>query len=970
MGGSRVDMQCKGRNFRFEAKWCLDSSFEGTIRRWWADSSASVPNKLEILGNKLLKWHSSKSREERRKWTQLEQRLEGLFSQDVSDDVLAEISEVQLDLNLEADKEEIFWEQRAHVNWLKNGDHNTSYFHKMAGQRFSHGRIHELVDGNGVRHTELAEMLKVASSYFDNLFTASEMGFDEHLLSLVKRKVTDNMNDYLLQPFTEDDVWNALKSMAPLKALGVDGFLAVFFQRYWHIVGPEVSRYCLEVLNGQIEFGEINKTRIVLILKVDKPKLITMLGERINEAQGAFVPGRLISDNILIAYEVLHSMKRKKSEKKGHFALKLDMSKAYDRVEWDFLVGMMKALGFHVDWIVLVMRCISSVVYSVCLNGEDSEIFSPSRSLRQGDPLSPFLFLICAEGFSTLLEDAKQRGSIDATREGAVIVRDIIHEYEMCVGQKMNYEKSLVYFGANVNEGLRDEITSFLGVRRACNLEKYLGLPMMVGRRKTWAFADFIDRFRKRVTGWTLRFLSMGGKEGDRVNIWNDHWLPGKDNNKVSGHEINPRWSYVSQLIEEDTQTWNGELIRNIVDEATADRILSIPIAGRCTEDMLVWKYEGSGDYSVKSGYRVLITTNTSSTPNCSNEEDYKDFYKALWQLHVGLEDSSHLMWSCGTLKRMWSHLQVQIPDLEETWCSKKRLVFTFIKVDEQQRGRIAISLWSLCTVQLSLLPIIKSDTKELWRPPDEGLIKLNFDATFNSAERIATTAVIARDSTGIIRGVETYLINHIADPFMAEARACERAVIFALFMGFRRLVVEGDSLTVIKNIEKKAEDRSVLRPIIYNIRQMGSCFEEIFYRHVRWSANGVAHTMALEGRRTNFSGKWIGDLPVSIQRLALRERTDGVLRLNKGVSVPSSGLESGHESGFTFRYFGGRLPSDLSVRNGNGGSWSFECKNQGGGWFSIRGRGWGSFFRSHRMGDTVSLSMEDGDNFYTISVN
>ncbi|KAK5846027.1 hypothetical protein PVK06_002293 [Gossypium arboreum] len=191
-----------------------------------------------------------------------------------------------------------------------------------------------------------------------------------------------------------------------------------------------------------------------------------VLGYSIDEAQGAFIPGRLISDNMLIAYEVLNSLKMKKSGKKGNFVLKLDMSKTYDWVEWDFLVGMMTKLGFHADWVVLIMRCVCSISYSMSLNGSNGKWFLPSRGLRQRDPLSPYCFLICSEGFSTLIKEAKQkrlmrgasvgreRFSInhlffaddcilfgDASCEGARVVWDVIREYEMISGQRVNFDK-------------------------------------------------------------------------------------------------------------------------------------------------------------------------------------------------------------------------------------------------------------------------------------------------------------------------------------------------------------------------------------------------------------------------------------------------------------------------------------------------------------------------------------------------
>ena len=225
--------------------------------------------------------------------------------------------------------------------------------------------------------------------------------------------------------------------MGPIKAPRPNGMNALFYQKFWHIVGDTVVSAALDFLNSSQMLPTLNHTHIFLIPKVKnlvkmsdfRPhslcnmifKIIAkVLANRLKQilphiiapTQSAFILGRLITNNVLVAYEALHMMHGRKNGKIGSLALKLDFSKAYDRVEWNFLRQIMLKLGFPRVWVDKVMSYVSSTSFSILINGKPFGMINPTRGLWQGDPLSPYLFLLCAEGFTSLLQKEEMEGNI------------------------------------------------------------------------------------------------------------------------------------------------------------------------------------------------------------------------------------------------------------------------------------------------------------------------------------------------------------------------------------------------------------------------------------------------------------------------------------------------------------------------------------------------------------------------------
>ncbi|XP_022556970.2 uncharacterized protein LOC111205438 [Brassica napus] len=274
-----------------------------------------------------------------------------------------------------------------------------------------------------------------------------------------------------------------------------------------------------------------------IISKLLALRLKQVLHLIISENQSAFIPGRAIADNVLITHEVLQFLKTSQAQKRCTMAVKTDMSKAYDRVEWTFISKVLQRLGFHSKWVNLIMQCVSTVSYSYLINDSVHGLVNPKRGIRQGDPLSPYLFILCGQVLSGLCQKAERDGTFQgikvargSPRVNHLLFADdtmffcqtshascnklkiILERYEKASGQKINVDKSSITFSSKTPPETKRSVKETLGIDKEGGSGKYLGLPEHFGRRKKDLFTAIVDRIRQQASSRSTRHLSRAGK--------------------------------------------------------------------------------------------------------------------------------------------------------------------------------------------------------------------------------------------------------------------------------------------------------------------------------------------------------------------------------------------------------------------------------------------------------------------------
>ncbi|KAK8956535.1 hypothetical protein KSP39_PZI000202 [Platanthera zijinensis] len=450
-----------------------------------------------------------------------------------------------------------WWRQQAKVRWLTEGDSNTAYFHSMASNRRRCNRINQVLDLNG----ELTEDPTTIEATFLHFFEQKWLHVNPSLdgwPSLADKPTLSTVARHsLLRPVTEDDLWNAVKSMKPNRSPGADGITSSFLTHFWSLVKTDVCSAMLDFFALGVMDPSWKETLVVLLpksLNANSPELFRpislcsifykivakllvqrlqhILPSLISEEQSAFVSGRQISHQCFLAQEILHKF-RFSTAKAGFMALKIDMTQAYDKMCWATLLKLLHGLQFPPQFIGWIMQCISSPSFSLLLNGLRSRPIVAARGFQQGCPLSPYLFILCSELLSLAFQQHGSELGIALSSPGPRIshllyaddilifseastiatnkVWGILDSYCAWTGQSINAAKSFVLFNNATPQWKKTRLTRLIGFPRVEEFT-YLGIKLALRKLHKADYADIIRKAHSQIQAWGSHHLSLAGR--------------------------------------------------------------------------------------------------------------------------------------------------------------------------------------------------------------------------------------------------------------------------------------------------------------------------------------------------------------------------------------------------------------------------------------------------------------------------
>ncbi|WMV59774.1 hypothetical protein MTR67_053159 [Solanum verrucosum] len=562
------DWEQRKAYFKFENWWLNVEGFKDLVQNWWngfvvdgcPDFKFSM--KLKMLKQKLKDWSSVTFGELNNKKNSLLSELAemDLIQNDraLTEDEMMIRATVLVELEELAKNEESRWRQKSRVLWLKQGDNNTKFFQRVATTHRRCNTIDRLII-NGEENKDPKEIKDHITEFYKQLYTESESWRPSFVMTNCPR-ISQEEQEWMQRPFSKEEVVHILKLCDGDKAPGPDGFTMLFFKKCWGIITSDAMQTIHNFHQNEVFERSLNATFVVLIpkklgaveLKDFKPisliggmykiiaKLITermktVMGRLIDEHQMAFLKDRQIMDASLLANELVDS--REKQKIPG-ILCKLDIEKAYDHVNWNYLWKVLSEMGFGRKWVNWIKFCVSIVKFSIITNGSPEGFFQSQRGLRQGDPMSPFLFLLAMEGLNYMVRKANEMGwirgfgahtnranNMEVTHLlyaddslvfcGAEVsqirhLRAILTIFEGISGLHVNWQKSCLFPVNQVNDmqGLADN----LGCQVASLPTKYLGMPLGAKNKKLEVWSEVLERSERKLTRWKSQYISLGGR--------------------------------------------------------------------------------------------------------------------------------------------------------------------------------------------------------------------------------------------------------------------------------------------------------------------------------------------------------------------------------------------------------------------------------------------------------------------------